>query len=118
MSMGSHVRAIELQAATRLASANDRRFNEIKSENNLWHWAIQTLYVLGAGLVGFAFIRNPLHARDTAEPATRIEPFTYPEPPAVHHPRDAGGRGRTELDLDVSDHEGRAPAVTRREDGR
>ncbi len=74
MSMASHLRTVELQWAGRLASANLRHFDEIESQRNFWGWLVRVFYVVGAGLIGFAFIRSRLHARNSAELTTIIDP--------------------------------------------
>ena len=74
MSLASHLRTAELQYASRLASANAQYLNEIEAQKNLWDWLVRVSYVIGAGLVGFAFIRGRLRARDSAEATTYIDP--------------------------------------------
>jgi len=74
MSMASHLRTGELQWASRLASANSQRFNEIEAQKNFWGWLVRVFYVIGVGLIGFAFIRSRLRARDSAELTTVIDP--------------------------------------------
>ena len=73
-SLASHVRTLELQSASRLASASDWRFNEIEVWRDFWGWLVLVFYVIGAGLVGFAFVRSRLRARAPSEPTTYIDP--------------------------------------------
>lgn len=72
--LASHVRTFELRSASRLASANSQRLSEIDGQRDFWGWVIQVLYVVGAGLIGFAFVRSRLRARDPAELTTYIDP--------------------------------------------
>jgi hypothetical protein len=73
-SLASHLRTAELQSASRLASANSQHFNEIEARKNFWSWLVLVFYVIGAGLVAFAFIRGRLRARDSSELTTYIDP--------------------------------------------
>jgi hypothetical protein len=72
--LASHVRTFELQSASRLASANAQRLTEIDAQRGFWDWVISGVYVIGAGLIGFAFVRSRLRARDPAELTTYIDP--------------------------------------------
>jgi hypothetical protein len=74
MSLASHLRTAELQTAGRLASANSQRFNEIEARKSFWSWLLLVLYVIGAGLIAFAFIRGRLRTRDSSELTTYIDP--------------------------------------------
>ena len=73
MSLASHLRTAELQSASRLASANSEHFNEIEAQKRFWGWVVLVLYVIGAGLIGFAFIRSRVRARDSSELTTYID---------------------------------------------
>jgi hypothetical protein len=73
-SMASHLRTLELQWTSRLTSANSQRFDEIEAQKDLWGWLVRVFYVIGAGLIGFAFIRGRLRARNSAELTTIIDP--------------------------------------------
>jgi hypothetical protein len=72
--MAAHLRTVELEWASRLASANSRHVNEIEARGNVWGWLVRVFYVIGAGLIGFAFIRSRLRATDSSELTTYIEP--------------------------------------------
>ena len=63
ISIASHVRAIELRSAGRLASANNQHFSEIEARKKFWDWVVRVFYVIGAGLVGLAFVRDRLRAK-------------------------------------------------------
>ena len=62
ISMASHVRAVELQSMGRLVSENDQHFKELQAQENLWGWLVGAFYVIGAGLIAVAFIRDRLRA--------------------------------------------------------
>jgi len=74
MSLASHLRTAELQSASRLASTNSQHFNEIAAQRTFWGWVVLMLYVIGAGLIGFAFVRSRWRARDSSELTTYIDP--------------------------------------------
>ena len=74
MSLASHLRTAELQSASRLVSANSQHFNKIEAQRDFWGWLVLVSYVIGAGLIAFAFIRSRLRARNAAEPTTYIDP--------------------------------------------
>ena len=61
--LASHLRTVELQSASRLASANNQHFSEIEAQKNFWGWLVRVFYVIGAGLIGFAFVRDRLRAK-------------------------------------------------------
>ena len=63
ISTASHVRSLELQSAGRLASANSQHFSEIEAQKSFWGWLVRVFYVIGAGLIGFAFVRDRLRAK-------------------------------------------------------
>jgi len=73
-SLASHMRTAELQSATRLASANGQYLKEIEAQRDFRGRLVLVFYVIGAGLIGFAFVRGRLHARDTSELTTLIDP--------------------------------------------
>ena len=72
--LAAHVRTFELQSVSRLAAANSQCLSEIDAQRDFWGWVVQVLYVIGAGLIGFAFVRSRLRARDLAELTTYIDP--------------------------------------------
>jgi hypothetical protein len=74
-SLASHIRTFELQSASRLASANHQHFKEIEAQRDFWGWLVRVFYVIGAGLIGFAFVRSRLRPRDSAELTTYIDPL-------------------------------------------
>ena len=55
---GSHMRSTELQWTDRLASGQGQRFREIEAQKDLRDWIVRTLYVVAAGLIAFAFVRD------------------------------------------------------------
>jgi hypothetical protein len=59
----SHVRSTELQWANRFASGYTRQFREIEAQKDLRDWIVRILYVVAAGLIGFAFVRDRLRAK-------------------------------------------------------
>jgi hypothetical protein len=61
--IASHLRSVELQWSGRLASGNSRQFREIEARKDLRDWIVRMLYVVAAGLIGFAFVRNRLRAK-------------------------------------------------------
>jgi hypothetical protein len=63
VSRASHLRATELQWAERLASGHSQHFREIEAQKDLRDWIVWILYVVAAGLVGFAFVRDRLTAK-------------------------------------------------------
>ena len=63
ISRASHLRTAELQSADRLATADDKHFSEIEAQRNFGGWLFLALYVIGAGLIGFAFVRDRLRAK-------------------------------------------------------
>lgn len=73
-SLASHVRSVELQGSGRLASANYRHIAEIEAQNDFWARLVRALYVVGAGLVGLAFVRSRLRPRAPSELTTIIDP--------------------------------------------
>lgn len=61
--MASHLRSTELKWADRLASGNAQRFREIEARKDLQDWGVRILYVVAAGLIGFAFVRDRVRAK-------------------------------------------------------
>lgn len=62
-SRASHLRSTELQWADRLASGYAQPLREIEAQKDLRDWIVRILYVVAAGLIGFAFVRDRRRAR-------------------------------------------------------
>lgn len=62
----AQLRALELQSAATLVPRNYRRYNELEEEERRWNSRLRVLYVLGAFLIGAAFVRDRLSGKGSA----------------------------------------------------
>jgi hypothetical protein len=62
ITISSHLRSTELQWADRLASGNSPHFRALEAQKDLRDWIFRILYLVAAGLIGFAFVRDRLRS--------------------------------------------------------
>ncbi len=71
ISHADQLRDIELQSAGVLVPRNYKRYNEIEDEERRWNSLLRIFYVLGAVLVGVAFVRERWAKASSAVPLKR-----------------------------------------------
>jgi len=63
ISRASHLSTVEIESAGRLAWPNGRYFGETEAQRNFWGWLFRVSCVIGASLIGFAFVRDRSRAK-------------------------------------------------------